>query len=51
MALFEEEFKLVTNSDVEAILQEVEELFGDEMKEKKVVKDAFSKIVSLLKNF
>lgn len=51
MAFFEEEFKLVTNSDVEAILQEVEELFGDEMKEKKVVKDAFSKIVSLLKNF
>ena len=51
MAIVEGNFELITNSDVEAILQEVEKLFGDEMREKRVVKDSFQKIVSLLKHF
>ena len=29
MAIVEGNFELITNSDVEAILQEVEKLFGD----------------------
>lgn len=51
MAIFGGDIELITDPEVKAILQEVEKLFGDEMAEKRAVRDGFQKIVVLLRKF